>query len=76
MNMILLFFFKLTKFGSFIHLKVFLIELIYIIFFSSFKSNLKDLFLIEKVEFHLYLELEILVKIKSSTGKIWVLLQK
>lgn len=74
MNMILLFFSKLTKFGSFIHLKVFLIELIYIIFFSSFKSNLKDLFLIEKVEFHL--ELEILVKIKSSTGKIWVLLQK
>lgn len=74
MNMILLFFSKLTKFGSFIHLKVFLIKLIYIIFFSSFKSNLKDLFLIEKVEFHL--ELEILVKIKSSTGKIWVLLQK
>lgn len=74
MNIILLFFSKLTKFGSFIHLKVFLIELIYIIFFSSFKSNLKDLFLIEKVEFHL--ELEILVKIKSSTGKIWVLLQK
>lgn len=68
MNIILLFFSKLTKFGSFIHLKVFLIELIYIIFFSSFKSNLKDLFLIEKVEFHL--ELEILVKIKSSTGKI------
>lgn len=68
MNIILLFFSKLTKFGSFIHLKVFLIELIYIIFFSSFKSNLKDLFLIEKVEF--YLELEILVKIKSSTGKI------